>query len=689
MVAWFRNTTPRQWLKRVLIAGAAFVLFFVAMFSLAYATMTLPDEPPRVQTSLIVDAAGNTIAELYKDQNRVDVPLTKVSPIMRKAVIAAEDRHFYRHSGIDPIGVTRAIVHDLRGGSLQGGSTITQQLVKNTYLSPKRSFVRKFKEAVLAVKVEQLYDKREILERYLNTVYFGRGAYGIEKAAQAYFGRPAADLDLPQSALLAGLIRAPERADPTAHADEAERRRDLVLNAMVRTEAISRAEADAALAAPIDALPRPDPDRTLRGSTSYFVAMVRQWAIREFGERVAFGGGIRIETTLDPKLQEAADRSVRSVLTEPDDPDAALVSMSDDGAVLAMIGGKDFQASQTNLATNSVRPQAGSTFKPFVLAAALEDGIPVTQPYPGPAKKTVDFEGFPPYDVTNFNDETFGDLDLIAATTRSVNTVYAELAAEVGLPAIAETAHQLGIDSKIPAVPSMSLGSANVSPYEMLRAFMTFANRGDRIDPYFVRRVTDADGRELFHASPRRENVYPERYADLVNEVLSRVVSEGTGRAAAIGKKAAGKTGTTNRNTSAWFVGYTPKIGTAVWMGYHKDYTRPMDRVHGREVTGGSFPAQIWQRFMKVATANRDTGSFVAPDPELLNAPPKGAPPPESTTSSSETTTTSSTTVESSTTSTTSPSGSTTSTTGTTTPQTTTSSTSTTTTTTPQKNDYP
>jgi membrane peptidoglycan carboxypeptidase len=226
----------------------------------------------------------------------------------------------------------------------------------------------------------------------------------------------------------------------------------------------------------------------------------------------------------------------------------------------------------------------------------------------------------------------------------------------------------------------MSLGSANVSPYEMLRAFMTFANRGDRINPYFVRRVTDADGHELFHADIRRENVYPERYADVVNEVLRRAASEGTGRAAAIGKQIAGKTGTTNRNTSAWFVGYTPKIGTAVWMGYHEDYSRPMDNVHGREVTGGSFPAQIWQRFMKVATAGRDTGSFVAPDPELLNAPPKGLPQFETTTSSTETTTTS----------TTEPGSSTTSTTSSTTPQSTTSSTSsstTTTTTAPQKKD--
>jgi penicillin-binding protein 1A len=604
----------------MVIAAIGFVVLFVAMFTLAYATMTLPDEPPRVQTSLVLDSEGATLAELFKDQNRIDVPLTKVSRVMQQAVIAAEDRHFYRHSGIDPIGITRAFFRDLRGGGpLQGGSTITQQLVKNTYLTPKRSLVRKFKEAVLAVKVEQQYSKRDILERYLNTVYYGRGAYGVEKAAQAYFGRSAAELELPQAALLAGLIRAPERADPVTAPEVATARRKIVLDAMVETKAVTRAQATVASRSGLDAQPRPDPNQALRGNTAYFVALVRQWAVREFGERVAFSGGLRIETTLDRKLQDAADTAVRAVLDRPDDPDAALVSMTSDGAVVAMIGGKDFQASQTNLATNRVRPQAGSTFKPFVLAAALTEGIPLNRTYEGPPKKTVDFEGFPPYEVENFGGESFGNIDLTTATSHSVNTVYAQLAADVGLPAIASTARSLGIESKVPVVPAMALGSANVSPYEMVRAFMTFANRGERVEPYFVRRVTDADGTELYRAESTTERAYPERYADVVNDVLSRVVSDGTGRAAAIGKPAAGKTGTTTGNTSAWFVGYTPKIGTAVWMGYHADYRRPMDRVHGREVTGGSFPAQIWQRFMKVATAKIDTGRFTPPDPELLN----------------------------------------------------------------------
>jgi membrane peptidoglycan carboxypeptidase len=341
---------------------------------------------------------------------------------------------------------------------------------------------------------------------------------------------------------------------------------------------------------------------------------------------------------------------------------------------------------------NSQRPQAGSTFKPFVLAAALENDVPVTQRFPGPAKKTIPFPGFPPYQVSNYNNESFGSLDLTDATAHSVNTVYAQLAADVGLRPIARTAAELGVDSRVPVVPAMSLGSANVSPYEMIRAYMTFANRGKRVDPYFVQRVTDPKGHVLYEAHPSRKDAYDQRYADVVNNVLSQVIKKGTGAAANIGKPAAGKTGTTSNNTDAWFVGYTPKIGTAVWMGYRQDTSRKMDRVHGIQVTGGTFPAQIWQRFMKVATQGVNTGDFTPPDPSLLNAPQKGglngsggAPdtttttnPNDSSTTTSQpdgATTTTSPSSDGSTTTTSSPRPTTTNTTATTTPSATTSTT--------------
>jgi penicillin-binding protein 1A len=623
LVAWFRGATRRQWAVRLAMGALGGMVLLLALIFLAYSAVSLPSDPPQVETTVIRDAQGSQVAELYKTENRVPVPLDKVSDVMEKAVVAAEDRHFYEHSGIDPIGTARALLNDIRGHNVQGGSTITQQLVKNTYLTSERSIVRKAKEAILAVKVERQFDKREILDRYLNTIYFGRGAYGVEKAAQNYFGKSAAELDLPEAALLAGLIRAPGTADPTARPRDAMARRALVLDAMVRTKVLSKADADAARSAPFDAIPRPDPNQILRGPSAYFSAMVRDWAVKQFGERLAFGGGLQITTTLNGKLQDAADKAITSTLDKPDDPDAALVSMADDGAVLALIGGKDFQESAVNLAMNNKRPQAGSTFKPFVLAAALENDVPVTQRFPGPAKKTIPFAGYPPYQVSNFNNEAFGSIDLTDATAHSVNTVYAQLAADVGLRAIAATAAELGVDTKVPIVPSMSLGSANVSPYEMIRAYMTFANRGKRIDPYFVQKVTDPKGHVLYEAHPSKRSAYDERYADVVNNVLSQVIKKGTGTAASIGKPAAGKTGTTSNNTDAWFVGYTPKIGTAVWMGYRQDTSRKMDRVHGIQVTGGTFPAQIWQRFMKVATQGVDSGDFTPPDPSLMDAPPK------------------------------------------------------------------
>jgi membrane peptidoglycan carboxypeptidase len=636
-------TRVRRWLLRALLGGVAAVVVVVGFLVFAYTSVSLPAEPPRLQTTVIVDAEGGQLAELYK-QNRSDVTLDQVAPILQQAVVATEDRNFFEHSGIDPVGITRALVNDLRGESLQGGSTITQQLVKNTYLTAERTIIRKAREAILAVKVERELSKEEILERYLNTIYFGRGAYGIEKAARAYFGAPASELTLPQAALLAGLIRAPERADPATAPDEAVRRRGIALDALVRAGRITTKEAAAARTSPLGAVPRSNPNAGTEGSAAYFTALVSRWAIGEFGPALAFGGGLRIETTLDPAKQAAAEDAIRSVLDRPEDPDAALVSMADDGAVEAMIGGKDFAESAVNLAVrhDRIRPQAGSTFKPFVLAAALEADIPLDERYRGPATATIDFEGEAPYEVENYGGQSFGTLDLTEATVHSVNTAYTQLAADVGIEAVAEMAYALGIDSEVPEVPSIALGSANIAPIEMVRAYLTFANRGERVAPYFVRRVTDADGDELYEAHPRRDRELSEEHADVVNHVLRQVIERGTGRAADIGRPAAGKTGTTTDNTDAWFVGYTPDVGTAVWLGY-RDSARPMERVHGRAVTGGSFPAQIWQRYMRAATRGTDVHDFVAPEPSLLGTTTTSTTPTTSTTSTSSTTSSTST----------------------------------------------
>jgi membrane peptidoglycan carboxypeptidase len=679
---WFTDASLGQWFKRFVLAGLGSVVMLLLFLLWAYSAVELPSEPARSETTIIRDAKGNQIAELYKGENRIEVPLNRVADVLEHAVIATEDRKFYEHGGVDPVGTARAFLNDVRGRQLQGGSTITQQLVKNTYLTSERSLSRKFKEAILAVKVERELDKRTILARYLNTIYYGRGAYGIETAAELYFGTTAAQLNLEQAALLAGLIRAPESADPLRHPEEATRRRAIVLDAMVRADYINSAQARDAKAKPLGAIPQVDPNRRLSGRNAYFAAMVQDWTVKQFGEKQALTGGLRVDTTLDPDLQAAAEGSIKAILDRPDDPDAALVSMNNDGAIVAMIGGKDFQQSSVNLAIDNNkargkanRPQAGSTFKPIVLAAALEQGIPLSTRYAGPPTLRIDFGRPGAWEYPNYNRAAYGELDLTQATASSVNTIYGQLARDTGLDRIVETAKDLGIDSEVNPYPAMPLGTANISPLEMLRAYMTFANRGRRPVPYFVKRVTDARGRVLYEADVDRESVYPPKYADIVNYALSQVIERGTGTAARIGRDAAGKTGTTDEYTDAWFVGYTPRIGTAVWLGYPNGTEHKMTNVHGIAVAGGTFPTRIWQRFMAVAVKDKDTGRFVKPDELLMN------PPTTTTTSSSTSSTTSSTT-----TTTTKPTTTTTkkpTTTTTKKPPTTTSSTTTSTTTEP------
>jgi penicillin-binding protein 1A len=624
------GTTLRGWLVRAGIAFGAFVVVAFVGLLVAYNAVSLPDEPDRAQTSVVLDSDGEVLSELYAEENRVDVPLDEVAPVLREAVIAAEDRSFYRHSGLDPVGIGRALWNDIRGGALQGGSTITQQLVKNAYLSPDRTLRRKVNEALLTVKLEREASKDEIFERYLNTVYFGRGAYGIEAAAQIYFGVSAAELQLPQAALLAGLIRAPETADPDRDPEAAQQRRDLVLQAMVATGDIEQAEADATSRQPVDALGRLDPEDLLAGSHAYFVAHVSRLAVGEVGEQQVFGGGLRIHTTLDSRMQDAAERAVGEVLNQHDDPDAALVSVDDSGAVRAMIGGRDFRESKVNLALGTagggLGRQPGSTFKPFVLAAAIEEGLPVAERYPAPAEITLPAEP-EPWTVANYGNRDLGELDLLAATAQSSNTVYAQLVMRVGPEKVVELANRVGITSEMPAVPALALGVGDVSPIDMADAYLTFATRGERVTPHFITRITTADGDELYSAEPERERVMEEDHADLMNHALQGVITSGTGRSASIPTEAAGKTGTTQDNADAWFVGYTPRLSTAVWMGYKESTERKMDSVRGRSVTGGSFPAEIWQRFMAEATAGADHGAFHDPPRDLL-VPPTSAPPP-------------------------------------------------------------
>ena len=622
-----------------LLSGAGFVL----------GQVELPDEDPLLQSTFVcasdvTDDCGpdNAMAKLAGEEDRVSLPIDEIPQTFIDAVLAAEDRNFYSHAGIDPVGIARAVYQEVRGsGVQQGGSTITQQYAKNAFLSSERTITRKLKEAVLAVKLEREFDKNEILQRYLNTVYFGRGAYGAEAAARTYFGVSIRNVDLSQAAYLAALIRSPESTDVARNPETAVFRRDSVLVGMLEEGWITQDEFDTAKATELSADVR---ERSVReglgdvvGSeygTEYYVEYIRRLLYDEYGADVVNGGGLRVYTTLDKGLQQAAYESVyRDVLNGEDDPAGALVSVDEVGRVVALVGGKDFDASEVNLALGALaggsgRPP-GSSFKPIVLAEALGQDISARSKFINEndivlprANNGADWE------VGNYSNGKEDLVDLVQATRVSSNTVYAQLMLEVGPSNVVALAEKLGVQTELPAVNSLVLGSGDVSVLDMATAYSTFARRGQHIDPIFITKVeqiVDGEVKVLFQASSTGEQVMRSGDADQVNWILRQVVLGGTGTGANPGYPVAGKTGTSGDYRDAWFVGYSPKLTTAVWMGYpdldENGETRFMTDVHGRQVTGGSFPATIFKLFMQRASDGH--GSFAEPPPfggTVLNA---------------------------------------------------------------------
>lgn len=657
-IARFRRTRWWRWGRWPLAAFVLVGLVGIGLFAYLYATVSLPDEPPELESSVVVDAHGRQLAVFAKDGLRVPVDLEQVSPIVVKSLIAAEDRDFRSHDGVDPRGLARAAFNNLRGRATQGGSTITQQLVKNMYLSPERSYGRKVKEAVLAIKLERTMSKDEILERYLNTVYFGRGAYGIEAASRTWFDTHANKLTVPQAALLIGLLRAPESGDPAHHRDVALRRRNSVIEDLADVGDLTRAEAKAFERVPIETAPRKSQVTLRAGVGAHAIEWIRRQAIDRFGEEVVYGGGLVIHSTLDLDQQRAAEQAVHEVLDRPDDPQAALVAIDRDGAIRAHVGGRDYGKLEVDLARGASGGgsgrQAGSSFKPIVLATALERHVATLgTTYPGPAQLELDANGTP-WKVGNYGGERFGTIDLATATAHSVNTTYAQLMLDVGPPNVVDTALALGIRSRLHPNPSLVLGTGEVSVVDMADAYSTFARDGRHVDPYLIAEVTDGDGHVLYRAHPDQGQAIQPGTAHAVTSALEGVIDEGTGTGAAIGRPAAGKTGTTQNNGDAWFAGYTPDLTAAVWMGYPEGPQHTMDDVHGRSVTGGSFPAEIWKRFMERALAKVPPKGF-PPPPEELVRPLRAPSRPERTTSAPSESTTTTTTEPTTSTTTTAP----------------------------------
>jgi len=593
-----------------LIAGIA-GLVWIGIHLPPIQSLEIPKRPPSV---LILGLNGATLAT-RGDMGGAAVPLKELPDYVPNAFIAIEDRRFYSHHGVDPLGILRAVVTDvLRRGASQGGSTLTQQLAKNLFLTQERTVTRKLQEMVLAFWLEHKFSKAEILELYLNRVYFGSGAYGIEAAAQRYFGKSARQLTLAEAAMLAGLVQSPSRLAPSHNPDGAERRAAVVIADMAELKMISADSSKLALA---------HPGRAGKPAGAGAVNYVADWVMAAVDDLVGqIDQDLVVETTIDPALQNAAEQALDDTLTQKGDKlgigQGALVAMTPDGTVRALVGGRNYGESQFDRAIDAKR-QPGSAFKPFVYLTALEHGLtPDTVREDAP----IAIKGWKP---ENFEHQYLGPVTLKQALANSLNTVSVRLTLEVGPEAVVRTAYRLGIGSKLEPNASIALGTSEVSPLELVAAYATFANGGLAISPHVVSRVRTADGKTLYdRAEQPLGRVVDQRYVAMMNMMMHETLVSGTARKADLpGWQAAGKTGTTEDFRDAWFVGYTSHLVTGVWLGND-------DNAPTKKAVGGGLPVEIWSRFMRAAHAGVAPAALPGLDTGWLNASPPagiGAPP--------------------------------------------------------------
>ncbi len=604
----------------IFLAGFGFVAG-ATLFAFAWFTVSIPDPNAYVNSqSTIIQYSNGTEIGRIGTQNRQILPLAKIPMDMRYAVMAAEDRNYYSNRAFSPTGIARAILNNLKSGSLngEGGSTITQQYAKTAFLTPSRTIQRKIKELVISLKLENALTKDQILENYLNTIYFGRGSYGVQTAAQQYFNRNVNQLTLSQTAVIASILRSPGYYDPALSKENKERlenRFGYVIQGMLDKKWITEAEAKAAKMPTV--IPRTTSGQ-LSGPKGYIIdAVQKELSKLGFTQDQLLVGGYVIKTTLEARAQRSAVDAVikLSPTKAPENLHIALVAIRPGtGEVIAMYGGKDYVVRQLNDATQSIA-LAGSTFKPFALAAALEAGIPLTSMWNGDSPQTFDDLG-KPYEVSNYGNEGWGQVDLLSATQHSINTVYVPLAMKAGMDKVVDAARRAGIPESVAmiATPSVALGVASPHVIDVTNAYATFAAQGVYSKPYMVASVTGPNKGVLYEGKAQTQEVFSKEVMADLTYALKSVVNGGTGSAAlALGRPAAGKTGTSQSNASAWFSAYTPQLAASVAL-FRDSASESLNGIGGlTSVTGGTFPARIWTAFMKGALKGEPVMSFPAP----------------------------------------------------------------------------